>query len=276
MTTPADTLAAPLPFYLWDTLPAPAPAEPLYVGLDMIDSIFAPRAAVAPPPSLFEGHTLVPAHTGLLLRPDVAPPAWTFVLLLLVVAGLLVYCYNHQLRFRELLPALFSRRNLDRLLSDRNLGHLYQLLPIALLCTATLALPLHRMLLPSTGLLGALVVWAGLGVVYLLRNALTRLLGLVFDVSDAIGVYLANGYLFHLVLTILLLPAALLYFYAPFAPPFGIALLAALLLVGWLGRIVRGISLFFAHPVGQHFHLFYYLCTVELIPILVIIKQIIA
>ena len=64
-------------------------------------------------------------------------------------------------------------------------------------------------------------------------------------------------------------------FYLPWGNGVVLDILAGLIVVEFIVRLFRGMKLFLTQSSNAHFYLFYYLCIVEFIPILVLIKQII-
>ena len=266
MTTPDTLNLTAQPFYQWDTF-VPVVEEPdmgVYQG--MMDSIFREQdsAVLQYRPSLFREHTLVPHDASLLARPDVEPPAWTFVLLVLLAGLLCLYYRIHKISVGSLLHSIVDSRAMDRMLRNSNMT---RSIPSLALPTAYYVsrLPLGNYLLISAAVMLA----------YLLRNLLIRLLGTIFEDNVAVQTYITNNYLYHLVLASVTIPALFLFFYLPAGNGVVLDILAGFIVLEFVLRLFRGMRLFFIQSFNSHFYLFYYLCIVEIIPILVLIKQII-
>ena len=95
---------------------------------------------------------------------------------------------------------------------------------------------------------------------------------------NALGValYMTNNYFYNLmeatVTTILLYP----FFYLPGAQATMLIVIGAFLAFAFVIRFVRGVKVFLTLKNSSCFYLFYYLCIVEITPILVVIKWFIA
>ena len=277
MTT-SDTLdLSTLPFYQWDTAAVvPVQESEEYAGLSMLDSIFAPRmeTEVRQHPSMFRGHTLSVTHQDTVARPPQGVPAWTFVALLMLVGLVCLYYRQHKITFSNLVKAVFDDRAMDRLLRGNNLTRTVQLIPMGLLLLAVMALPVTHMpiltQLPSPLVFLLLIVASALA--YLLRNVLFLLLGSVFDNNAAVNLYISNNYLFHLLLATVLLPFLFLYFYLPGGSEAVLYILLGITAIEFVLRIFRGMKLFLTQSSDARFYLFYYLCIVEMVPILLLVK----
>lgn len=272
MTTADSLITDTLPFYLWNNAVNPVETEETYAGVAMIDSVFNthPADTLRQHPSMFRQHTLTVEHDYLQPRPTTGIPAWTFVILTLLTALLCLYYRLRKLHVGDVLASTVNSRAMDRMLRGHNLTHTFQLMPMGLLMLAALAIPLHSLTL--SGFSNYLLLVAILTAAYLVRNALMRLLGTIFDNSTAVSLYITSNYLYHLVLASLLTPLLFLYFYLPEAQDTMLYILCALVIIEFIMRAFRGMKLFLTQSSGSTFYLFYYLCTVEIVPILALIK----
>ena len=84
--------------------------------------------------------------------------------------------------------------------------------------------------------------------------------------------YITNAYLFHLADATVVATLLPFYLYLPGGSMPVAAVAGGFVALSFLWRLVRGMKTIFAQPDGSCFFLFYYLCTVELIPVLVGIK----
>lgn len=260
-----------LPFYLWEAA-STVDAQEGYVGVAMIDSVFDTRPAdsLRQHPSLFLQHTLAVRHDSLQARSVNTPPIWIFSFLTILTAMLCLYFRLHKLHVGTLLTSTVDSRAMDRMLRGNNMTRTSQLLPMGLLMVATLALPLHSLTLDGIG--NYLLLTVGLATAYLIRNILIRLLGIIFDNSAAVGIYITSNYIYHLVLASLLTPLLFLYYYLPGAHNTLLFILEIIVITEFVIRLFRGMKLFLTQSSESTIYLFYYLCTVEIVPILVLIK----
>lgn len=272
---PSDTLdLTTLPFWQWS--PGEDPSAEIDTGIPF-DSIHRPQEKkdTVIHTSLFKGHSLQAQNGKVIERPDNNEPAWIFTSLLLLTGLICLYFHLRKIKLTTLLKALVDRRAMDRLVRDCNLNRAMMMLPMGLLMVAAISLPIHRMALEKTNFWGYLLLAIGLGLLYLLRNAILRLLGNSFENRQGVALYITNNYLFHLtealVVTALLFP----FFYLPGAQTTLFSIIAGFVLIAFTVRLIRGMKVFLTLPNSSSFYLFYYLCIVEMVPILALIKWII-
>lgn len=259
------------PFWQWDSVPLADGT----VRLDVpYDSIFQPREPMDTVfrKSLFQRHSLQVQHTDSPVRPDIAEPAWIFVALILLTSLLCLYGKLRKIRLLTLLKSLMSRRSMDRMVRDCNLNRSIIMLPMGLLLVAAVCLPVHRMAMAHTGVPGYLLLTLAVSLLYMLRNGIFRLLGNTFENKPGVALYMTNNYLYHFVeamaTTVMLFP----FFYLPGAQTPMLVAIVVFLALAFVIRFGRGVKVFLTLKNSSSFYLFYYLCIVEMIPILVIIK----
>ena len=271
----SDTLnLTALPFWQWDITDGPTAETDMGIPFD---SIHRPREVMDTVfrKSLFQRHSLQVQHTGTIARPDNSEPAWIFVALLLLTGLICLYYHLRKIKAVSLIKSLFDRRAMDRIVRDCNLNRSMMMLPMGLFLVAVVSLPIHRIAMAQTGLQGYLLLAVGLSLLYILRNGILRLLGNTFENRHGVSQYIINNYLYHLaeatVVIVILYPL----FYLPGAQTTTLYILGGFLVIAFLLRIVEGVKVFLTHQNSSSFYLFYYLCIVELIPILIVIKWII-
>jgi hypothetical protein len=264
-----------VPFWQWDSIPTTENTVDLGIPFD---SIHRPRevADTVFRKSLFQHHSLQVQHTDTMVRTNTAEPAWIFVVLILLTSLIFVYSKLRKLKAVTLLKSLVSRRAMDHIVRDCNLNRSIIMLPMGLLLVASLCLPIRRMAMAHTGVAGYLLLTVGVSLLYMLRNSILRLLGNTFENKAGVALYMTNNYLYHLmeasVTTVILYP----FFYLPGAQTAMLYTLGGFIALAFVSRFVRGVKVFLTLKNSSSFYLFYYLCIVEMIPILVIIKWFIA
>lgn len=274
----ADTLdLTAFPFWQWDSvMPRHDTLPAADVGFTL-DSLLPHREMpeVQCRPSLFSHHTLAPAHDTLLPRPETATPVWVFVALLLLAGILVLYYRLRKIKVAQLLHALVNHRVQERIVRDCNLTRNISMLPMGMLAVAAICLPVHAAVLPHTGPLGYLLLSMATALLFVLRNAILRLLGNTFEHRPEVAAYISSSYFFHLTEATLVTALLPLFFYMPGARHSMALVIAIVVAAAFLTRFFRGSKIIFAQANGSSFYLFYYLCIVELIPVLAIIKWII-
>lgn len=270
------------PFYSWDTIPYEVQVAEPDAGVAVGDTFslyfLCDSSAVLPPAtrqSMFAGHGFPYRNETLHARTDTSAPLWIFGVLVLLVLLTTLYYRSHKLTLKNLLASLVDTRAMDRTLRESNLSSRIRYVAMGLLAVASLMLPVHMMALAKTGIGGYLLLTAGVAVAYLLRNGLMRLLAVVFDNRAAVDSYIVSNYMYHLALATVVLPLLFPLCYFPSGTEVLLYIVAGIVILEFLMRLFRGMKLFLTHSSGPYVYLFYYLCIVEIVPILVLMKWII-
>lgn len=230
--------------------------------------------------SLFEGHSLQVEHLDAILRKPVESHDWVFGVILALVLLIFVYLRNYRIPITELVKAAFDSRVSERILRENNLSHRSSMIPIAIIYIGTISLTGYYMISKHThfiettdaALLGGIVLVVT--IVHLLQNALTHLFGASFQCTEATHEYLTNNYLFRMFASIIILPLLLLLFFSPRGTEIFLYTVLATGAVFFILRLIRGAQIILTIPNGSKFYLFYYLCTLELAPLLILAKGI--
>lgn len=269
----ADSIATnTAPFYLWEPCSLqPADTEAPAFALD---SLFMPltETDTVYRPSMFTHHSLTAVQSDLQLRERHETPAWMFVTILLLSALLILYYRLHKVKLPTLFQSVLDKRVMDRMLRGNNLGRRLPLAPMGLLAVAALCVAMHWSAMQHTGWLGWLALTAGVMLVYLLRNGVLRLLASVFEQEQAMNTYITSNYLFHLILATLLVPLLFPLVYLPAGNNTVMIIGIVVCVIEFIVRFLRGAKLFLTQTKGSSLFLFYYLCTVELIPVFALVK----
>jgi len=142
----------------------------------------------------------------------------------------------------------------------------------ALFIWQTLGVLFHNYPAPSA------VLWIALGIlaVYVVKIAGVRMLGFIFEMRESAREYIYNIILFNKTIGLFLFPVTLCLAYARQLPPmwlivtglsvWGLILLYRFVRLSWIGLSVRGVSFLY---------IILYLCTLEILPFVVIIKVLI-
>ena len=273
LSATAQTAEIVRPFYLWDTTPYPLPEQTEVITGIPLDSIFPPRELLPPVvrPSLFSHTTLPLTHDDLQERANTAPAPWLFAALVVLLGLLFLYYKRTKLRIIDLLKAATDHRAMDRLIRGNNLTTT-RLVPMGLFVIATLATSIYLMALSHNGITAWLLLFGALTIAYMLRNIVARLLGNVFNDSDTLSAGIASNYIYHLLLATSIAPLLLLQAYLPVGRETVFYIIVALTALELLLRLFRALKLFLTLSKSRSFYLFYYLCTVEIVPLLVIAK----
>lgn len=123
------------------------------------------------------------------------------------------------------------------------------------------------------GLTGFTMISVIILCVYLVKIIATRILGNIFEVKEASSEYVYNILLFNKTIGLILFPVCLLLAYARQIPP---EILVWTGIVSWclilVYRLLRVILIGFSNSSVSFFYIILYLCTLEIIPFIVILK----
>lgn len=113
----------------------------------------------------------------------------------------------------------------------------------------------------------------GVSAAYFVKIISTRILGNIFEVKEAAAEYTYNILLFNKSIGLALFPVVLLVAYA-WQLPSGVLVWTGLVLVGiiLIYRLLRVVLVGLSTSGVSFFYIFLYLCTLEILPLVVIIK----
>ncbi len=270
-----DTLdLSALPFWQWDTSSAASESAPESILGLTLDSLLPVREVVPTiqRPSIFRHHALQPQHSTTMERTATGQPAWVFVSLMLLSGLLCLYYKIRKINILHALKSTIDSRALDRLTRDCNLNRGVVMVSMGLLMVGVVTLPAVRLLTPDASWYIYLATAALLGLLYIVRNGVVRWLGNVFECKQEVALYITSNYIYHLLEATVLAAGLYLHFYLPSGGMTVLIGLGVLLAVAFVMRLSRGAKIILTHSNTSKFYLFYYLCTVELIPALVALR----
>ena len=246
-----------------------------------LDSIFeATTAEPVPHKSLFENHEYQRKSLFTHNRQSFSYPSWLFLILFAIV---LIVSWNlnvHRVRVQQIFLACFGRRNLNLLfydgdiLHERIVGVLMSSFTICLSLTIFGFLQMYGYTLFDYGVfVNFLIILLCVATFILFKQIIIRFFGNIFRAKNEIVIYLTNNVCYYFLETVLLLPLLFFLFYVPFSyhQVVSLVLLIPLTIMASV-RIIRGLSMILLDSKFSQLHLFLYLCIVELVPVLVLIK----
>ena len=199
----------------------------------------------------------------------------SFLACLIIVAWLQYFYYK---RLRQIYLAPLSQRFLNILAKEGSLfkERITVALVIIYLFTFSylLSLILKELIPDSLSRFNDYQIFtycaAGIILYWLLKITVIRLLGVVFHTYPATTNYLQNILVFSFITGLILLPLLMLTFFLHS----NILLYIALIITGllYLFRVMRGFFIGISLKRFSHLFLFVYLCTLEILPVLVILK----
>lgn len=219
--------------------------------------------------------------------PDIEPtpltpfqPDWIFWVLLAIFILIAWIQLSYGQRFRMILRALFSNRSLHQLEREGNLFNERVSLFVSLIYILTISMVIYQVIpmifhqtvhsIPQFQLF-VLISLAVFGF-WAFKIFMMNLLAFVFKTDQTNNAYLLNILVTVSFLGIILVPLLVLMVYMKSA---WILYLALGLIFGFsLYRVIKGFFIGISLPHFSYFFLFVYLCTLEILPLMVAAKVI--
>ncbi len=205
---------------------------------------------------------------------------WIFIALLVGYAAFIWVKVFYNKVFEQIYQAFFNNRITNQIVRDENI--LVQKASVLLTIIFNLVASLfiyHISILydwnpdyVDTGFNRFLIFAFAISFIYTIKLLILKVVGHIFMVDKAIAVYIFNIFLINNLLGIALLPVLTFISFSQIYTNYAIDLALALIGGAFLYRIVRGALIGMAYSRVSIFYLFLYLCTLEIAPLLVLIK----
>jgi hypothetical protein len=207
---------------------------------------------------------------------------WTFYVILFIVGAFTFIKVIHSKNLKQIREAFLSNTMSNQIVRDESI--LFQRASVFLTVIFYIvgALFLYKLstfyevsypYLPS-GFGRFLIFVLLISLVYSLKLILLKLVGFIFQVDRAVTSYIFNVFLINNVLGIVLIPILICVFFMP--PAYITSLIhvgEALVVLAFVYRIIRGITIGLSYPNFSVYYLFLYLCSLEIAPLLFLIKM---
>ncbi|REJ82924.1 MAG: DUF4271 domain-containing protein [Bacteroidetes bacterium] len=232
---------------------------------------------------LYKSHRLEPVHNNPMPR-ESTDNFWIFPSLLLIIGTLAWLRFYYSKYFNQLLKAFYNINLSLQLVRDENI--LVQRASLILTFTFHLiaALFLYQVSINAGWELGGLpqgfyryiFIVLLVSAAYTLKFLVLKITGWLFDLDREMATYIFHIFLINNVLGLLLLPFIALMTFNPQADV-STLITACIWTIGifFIYRIFRGILTGMSVPGFSVLYLFLYLCTLEIAPLLVLIRIII-
>jgi hypothetical protein len=207
---------------------------------------------------------------------------WIFAIFLICFILLAWIQVGYGKRFRQILQAPLSKRFHNQMLRDGNLFKERISVALGIIYFLTAALMIYEVLLqfPDPSVLSVdgislyLLILASLFVFWLLKISTIRILETIFKTYHASGDYLLNVLLINSIAGLLLLPVLLMAVYMKSV--FFLDICLILFSILFVFRLVRGFVIGLSYSKFSYLLLFVYLCTLEILPLIVLAKLVLA
>ncbi len=231
--------------------------------------------SVAYTPSVFAGHNLKP-HNNIALPFSQENRNWLFATLFIIT---LLYIYiqnNFHGRYTQVKRAFLVKRYFSQLVRDGNIFkerivipiYLIYFIGISLLIYSFFAYTIDISKIPLTKLNFFLAIILAMITYQFVKAWLINILGHLFYTKAETETYLLEHLLFSALYSLFLIPLMWVYTYTNRGEV--LILAGGILIILWSIRIVKAIINW--RRVFTIFKLFLYLCSLELLPIIILIK----
>jgi len=244
------------------------------------DSIFPP-IGLRPLPqvrkSLFTHSQLAVQHHQEINIHHAGTSGWYLGIIALSIFLICFFLRHKQIRLVTILQSAIDHRAMDRLLRDTNLTHAPDMTPIAFIMLIPLVLVGYYFFFThgnNTWLEMAhylMLLLAGT-VIYFARNGIFRFIGNAFDNQEVVHLYLSSNYIYHFLYAVAAAALAFLILYTDSIGHIFFYILAGILAILFSARVIRGLQLILTFAKTSKFYLFCYLCILEIVPIVILIK----
>ena len=252
-------------------------------ALCVYDSIFTPLEQAEPVvrKSLFTHHQLEVKHNHEMEIHHQGVSGWYFGFIALSIFMICTYLRTKQIGLLTLLQSAIDHRALGRMLRETNLTHAPDQAPIALLMLLPVTLVGYFFFFSHPeniwyDILHYLLLYVASIVIYFTRNGIFRFIGNAFNNSESIHIYLSSNYIYHLLYAIAASALAFFVCYTDSVGPIFFYILAGVIALLFSIRLIRGLKLILTFSKTPKVYLFYYLCILEIVPIIIIIKVVIS
>ncbi len=110
-------------------------------------------------------------------------------------------------------------------------------------------------------------------LIFIVKHLLLSLVGYIFPIQKELSLYNFTIMVFGIILGLILFPVNIVIAYAPMAIGKGVVYLSLGAIIAiYIFRMIRGLSIGSKYLVLHKFHFFIYLCTVEILPVIVLLK----
>jgi hypothetical protein len=237
-----------------------------------------PAADTTRAPSIFQQHSLQPRH----VKPIIHLMNYDYLVALILFVSFCAFVWlyvSNAKKLNQLIRGFYVNRSGDQVSRDEYTAsnRVGFLLSILFLFTVSLfagqVIEYSGIGPEKGGIALYLVIAAGLVLMYLLKYITIRLSGFIFKVGKETQDYAAALLVFINILGLFMLPVVICLEFVKQVNPLIFIYTGTFFLFGFLCiRLLRGIVIGFSSNRVSKFYLFLYLCTLEIIPFVILVK----
>lgn len=227
---------------------------------------------------IFSGHLLKRVHAS--AQPNTAEKSYWPVFVILFSLILLVYLrVNSARRFYQIIRSFFSLGYTRQLVREEyrlNKGTSIALITLFVITAAVFLYNLNNYYgffeTNIPGPLVFLIICGGILLVYLFKIVINMLLSFIVDETERVDEYIFNVFMMNKAIGFFLFPVVIALQYVHIDTRYLLTSGLVIASLFYAIRIFRGFAIGYAGRGVSVFHLFLYLCTLEILPLVVLIK----
>lgn len=229
---------------------------------------------------MFEGHALKPVNDAPVLIEKRNPDWFTLVLLLIVIGLTWIRVFYYKI-FKQLFAAFFSNLVSNQVVRDENILVQRASILLSFIFYLTASLFIYQVSIYfnwnypvlGSGFTRFMIITLLVAFVYSFKMVLLKGLGEVFGVDKPIATYIFNIFLINNILGLLLIPVVISIAYVVTGSVGWVMYSGlALVIIAFIYRFMRAIRIWMGMQGVPFFYLFLYFCTLEIAPLILMIK----
>ena len=203
---------------------------------------------------------------------------WMFIFLIGCMVGIGILRYQFNRRFKQSIQAFFQIYSLNQFTREGNfmserVGII--LFSIHLICLSMFTYQANFLLgsggiFVGTGISLFFKILAGYLIYFLTKTGINQLTGVIFETREASYLIILEDFNTSCINGLILIPILFFTTYSP--SPIMLYIGAAILMLTFIYRLIRASVIGFTYAPFSLFYLFLYLCSLEIVPLVVIIK----
>ncbi|MBL0341406.1 MAG: DUF4271 domain-containing protein [Bacteroidetes bacterium] len=229
---------------------------------------------------IFMGHELIPTH-GVPVSVTRRNADWfTIAIVIVVIAFTWIKAFYFKI-FKQLIAAFFSNSITNQMVRDENILVQRASILMSFIFYLTSSLFIYQISVffewdypfLSDGIVRFLVISLIIAFTYSFKMVLMKGLGEVFNLDKPVSTYIFNIFLINNMLGLFLIPIIVtIAFVVTYSTPFVIYTGVAIVIISFIYRLVRAFTIWLTLQGVSFFYLILYFCTLEIAPMLIIIK----
>jgi hypothetical protein len=193
---------------------------------------------------------------------------WVFIAFVLVLTYIAFLKFRYSNQFLLILKSSFSQKHANQFLREEsNSSHKLHLLPVFILTFALLLCQQE----PTISQYALHIFWIGL--FFILKYFFLFFLGFIFEKNYLFEEVIFQSFLYEKVIGVVLFPLTLILFYGPFQAQIIYEIIIVFLVIVLVYKWLRMLYLSFFNSSLPKAHIIIYLCTFEILPLIIITKH---